>query len=117
MLSVGIPIILVENVIGRRAQTNSVDAFFTKNSTNSQAWKFFGYLGILGSFGILSYYMPIGGWVISYIYHLFLGIIGVEGGLDLAVPITKDLTSSFYHEQIENSPTTHHYLHGLIRAG
>ena len=50
MLSVGIPIILVENVIGRRAQTNSVDAFFTKNSTNSQAWKFFGYLGTLRFF-------------------------------------------------------------------
>ena len=114
MLSVGIPIILVENVIGRRAQTNSVDAFFTKNSTNSQAWKFFGYLGIFGSFGILSYYMPIGGWVISYVYHIFLGALGIEGGLDLSVPVTKEVTNAFYTDQIENSPLTITIFTGLF---
>lgn len=114
MLLVGIPIILVENVIGRRAQTNSVDAFFTNNPKHSPKWKFFGYLGILGSFGILSYYMPIGGWVISYIYHIFLGILGVDGGLDLSTSITKEITSSFYTDQIENSPWTITICTGLF---
>ena len=88
MLLVGIPIILVENVIGRRAQTNSVDAFYTNNPTHSPLWKFFGYFGVVGAFGILAYYMPIGGWVISYIYHIGLGAFGL-GGLDLSVPVTK----------------------------
>lgn len=105
MLLVGIPIILVENVIGRRAQVNSVDAFFAKNATHSPAWKAVGYLGLIGAFGILSYYMPIGGWVISYIYNILLGVLGV-GGLDLSAPVSKELTEAFYHEQIEQSPIT-----------
>ena len=104
MLLVGIPIILVENVIGRRGQSNSVDAFFPKGANYSPLWKVFGFTGLLGAFGILSYYMPLGGWVISYIYHLFLGMLGIGGGLDLSVPVSKELTSTFYHESIDHSP-------------
>ncbi len=114
MIAVGIPIILVENVIGRRAQTNSVDAFFPDDAKHSPAWKFFGFLGLLGSFGILSYYMPIGGWVISYVYHIFLGALGVSGGLDLSVPVTKEITNVFYTDQIENSPLTITIFTGLF---
>ena len=91
MLFVGIPIILVENVIGRRGQANSIDAFLPDSSKYSPLWKFFGYTGILGAFGILSYYMPLGGWVITYIYHLILGLFGIEGGLDLSS--TTDITA------------------------
>ena len=76
---VGIPIILVENVIGRRGQANSIDAFLPEGSKYSPLWKFFGYTGILGAFGILSYYMPLGGWVITYIYHLILGLFWHRG--------------------------------------
>ena len=90
MMLVGIPIILVENVIGRRAQANSVDAFALAGRapgySPSPLWKLFGYTGLLGAFGILAYYMVIGGWVISYIWHIFLGAAGVAGGLDLSSP-------------------------------
>lgn len=65
-----------------------------------------GYTGLLGAFGILAYYMVIGGWVISYIWHILLGMAGVAGGLDLSSPITKEVTESFYHLNIENSPLT-----------
>ena len=78
MLLVGIPIILVENVIGRRAQSNSVDAFILslKNKAGTNPlWKIVGYLGLLGAFGILAYYMVIGAWVISYIIHIFIFFI------------------------------------------
>ena len=65
MMLVGIPIILVENVIGRRAQANSVDAFALAGRapgySPSPLWKIFGYTGLLGAFGILAYYMVIGG--------------------------------------------------------
>ena len=108
MMLVGIPIILVENVIGRRAQANSVDAFALAGRapgySPSPLWKIFGYTGLLGAFGILAYYMVIGGWVISYIWHILLGVVGASGGLDLSSPITKELTESFYSDTIENSP-------------
>lgn len=108
MLLVGIPIILVENVIGRRAQSNSVDAFVRAGVDNGKKpnalWKIFGYTGLLGAFGILAYYMVIGGWVLSYIWHILLGAAGFAGGLDLSSPITKEVTEAFYADKIENSP-------------
>ncbi len=110
MMLVGIPIILVENVIGRRAQANSIDAFLlagrAPGKIPSRWWALFGYTGLLGAFGILAYYMVIGGWVISYIWHILLGAAGIAGGLDLSSPITKALTESFYVDSIENSPLT-----------
>lgn len=108
MMLVGIPIILVENVIGRRAQANSVDAFALAvrdpARKASPLWKIFGYMGLIGAFGILAYYMVIGGWVFSYIWHILLGAAGFSSGLDLSSPITKEITESFYVESIENSP-------------
>lgn len=103
MFAVGVPIILVENVIGRRSQSNTVDAFWKPGAAHSKYWQFFGFFGLVGAFGILSYYMPIGGWVISYIYNIFLGTIGV-GGLDLSQPVTKEMTEVFYTDSIEQSP-------------
>lgn len=106
MILVGIPVILVENVIGRRMHTNSVDAFGGKVGGKEipKIWKILGYMGMLGSFGIMAYYMVIGGWVISYITNIFGGMFGVAGGLDLSSPITDKVTSSFYEQSIENSP-------------
>lgn len=106
MLSVGIPIILVENVIGRHAKKNSVDAysFIVGNAKTHPFWKIFGYTGILGAFGILAYYMVIGGWVISYISHIFMGSLGINGGLDLSEPISREITESFFNKAILSSP-------------
>lgn len=105
MALVGVPIILVENVIGRRAHSDSVTAFTGTacGKPVSPLWKGVGYLGLIGAFGILAYYMVIGGWVLSYIFNVSAGALGF-GGLDLSVPVTKEVTEAFYTEHIENSP-------------
>ncbi|PAF50037.1 sodium-dependent transporter [Helicobacter sp. 13S00401-1] len=95
MLIVGIPMILVENVIGRRAHKNSLDAY---DGYGSKWWKIVGVLGLIGCFGIIGYYMVLGGWVITYIVNIF------TGALNLSAPITKELTNSFYNINIEHSP-------------
>ncbi|MFT4923620.1 MAG: NSS family neurotransmitter:Na+ symporter [Haloarculaceae archaeon] len=61
---IGIPAILAEFVIGRRANLNAIDAF---DRLNFPRWKVVGGLGILGGFWVLSYYSVIGGWVIRYV--------------------------------------------------
>ena len=100
MIVIGIPMILVENVIGRRIKVNAIDAF--GGSANGQkihsGWKILGYMGLLGAFGILAYYMVLGGWVLNYIGSL------ISGALDLSTPITVETTASYYKESIQNSP-------------
>ena len=74
MIVIGIPMILVENVIGRRAHKNALDAFdpeYQKKSF-SKAWKIVGYMGLIGCFGIIAYYMVLGGWVITYITNIIM---------------------------------------------
>ncbi|EDO7857781.1 sodium-dependent transporter [Campylobacter coli] len=91
MILIGIPVILAENVIGRKSMTNSVDAFKGK-------WKFVGYMGLLGSFGIMAYYMVLGGWVFVYIFELIIG------NFNLSHTITKDFTEYFFNEKISFNP-------------
>ena len=102
MIVIGIPMILVENVIGRRLRVNSIDAFgdkiLDKGKGISKYWKILGYMGLLGAFGIMAYYMVLGGWVISYIVNL------ISGSLDISSPITKYIAKDFYELHIGNSP-------------
>lgn len=101
MIFIGIPVILVENVIGRRMMSNSVDAFGGKLSNNQEVpkqWKSVGYMGLIGSFGIMAYYMVLGGWVLVYIFQI------ITGNFNLSSPITKEYASSFYEQNIDNNP-------------
>ncbi len=108
MLVIGIPMILVENVIGRRLRVNSIDAFGDRlDGKVSKGWKILGYMGLLGAFGIMAYYMVLGGWVMNYIVNL------IGGGLDISSVITKEYAKQFYEESITNSPW-HIMLYTLI---
>ena len=102
MIVLGIPMILVENVIGRRALRNCVDAFTAPKKDGSRikpAWKIVGIMGVIGAFGILAYYMVLGGWVLTYIVNI------VSGNFDLSARITDPaFTQKFYANHIENSP-------------
>ena len=100
MIAIGIPMILVENIIGRRAHKNSVDAFTPEYQRKkfSKGWSILGYMGLIGCFGIIAYYMVIGGWVVTYIVNI------ISDTLDLSVPITKEATEIFYKNNIENNP-------------
>lgn len=112
MIVIGIPMILVENVIGRRMQANSIDAF--GGSANGKkinpAWKILGYMGLLGSFGIMAYYTVLGGWVLNFIANL------VGGNLDLSQPVTAELTSQFFVDHITNDPIAILICSGVFAA-
>ena len=75
MFVIGIPMILVENVIGRRKGVNALDAFggSMNGKPVAKIWKLVGWMGLLGAFGIMAYYMVLGGWVISYIVNIISG--------------------------------------------
>ncbi|KAA6220584.1 MULTISPECIES: sodium-dependent transporter [unclassified Campylobacter] len=91
MIIIGIPVILVENVIGRSSLKNSVDSFKPK-------WQGIGYMGLLGSFGIMAYYMVLGGFVLVYIFSLLIGKFNLNS------PINEAFTQEFYTQNIAFNP-------------
>ncbi|WP_226655813.1 sodium-dependent transporter [Pseudalkalibacillus hwajinpoensis] len=62
---VGAPMLLAEFVVGRHSQQNAVASY--KTISGKDQWKWLGYLGVIASFIILSFYSVIGGWVITYL--------------------------------------------------
>lgn len=64
VLLIGIPVILAEFSIGRRANVDAIKAFRTLDHSG---WRFVGAIGILASFWTLSYYSVVGGWVTRYV--------------------------------------------------
>ena len=53
---------------------------------------------LAGAFGIMAYYMVLGGWVLTYIVNL------IGGGLDVSQPLGADTTKAFFAEHIHNRP-------------
>ncbi len=64
-LIVGIPLFIAEIIIGRNTQKSSVLAFSALSSSSSQ-WKMIGWLNIITTFLILSFYSVIAGYAINY---------------------------------------------------
>ena len=83
---IGVPILIMEWLIGRRAQQNPIQAmeFVARQEGRSPAWKVLGFVGILGAFLILSFYSVIGGWALDYLFltgsGTFQGMTGKETG-------------------------------------
>ncbi len=65
-LLIGIPVFIGELVIGRKAQRGAVGSF-AQLTHNNTFWKSVGWLGVLSSFLIMSYYSVLGGWGMNYI--------------------------------------------------
>jgi len=75
VLLVGLPLMIAELMIGRRAQQNPVGAF-QKLHYEGSPWRFTGWLGVASGFLILSFYSVISGYVLAYIIKSFQGFAG-----------------------------------------
>lgn len=78
MLVVGVPGLMAELALGRRARRNAVDAFLAVRPGTPWAWV--GVLALLSAFLILSYYAVIAGWVLAYAGKALTGSLD---GLDV----------------------------------
>ena len=83
---IGVPILVMEWLIGRRAQKNPIQAMehVALQEGRSRHWKWLGLVGILGAFLILSFYSVIGGWALDYLFltgsGTFQGMNGEQTG-------------------------------------
>lgn len=62
---IGVPVFITELILGRQAQRAAVGVFDSVRH-NSPFWKGVGWLGVLTSFIIMSYYSVVGGWGLNY---------------------------------------------------
>jgi len=70
ILLIGIPVMMAEIMIGRRAQKNPTDAMaaLALEAKASKLWQGVGWMGVITGFLILSFYTVIAGWAVSYIF-------------------------------------------------
>lgn len=62
---IGVPILISEILIGRRAKSDSIDSF--KKLAPGKKWYISGIIAVLASFLILSFYSVVAGWSLEYI--------------------------------------------------
>ncbi|MFW6224710.1 MAG: sodium-dependent transporter [Bacteroidota bacterium] len=65
VLSIGLPLMISEFIIGRKGRTDVFGSF--KNLAPKTLWPFVGYMGIGAAFLILAFYGVVAGWSLEYI--------------------------------------------------
>ncbi|MCG8619675.1 MAG: sodium-dependent transporter [Desulfobacterales bacterium] len=71
ILLIGMPVMLSEITVGRRAQKGVFGAY--KNLAPGTPWFFSGYMGIAAAFLILSFYGVVAGWTMEYVVKAVTG--------------------------------------------
>ncbi len=66
VILIGVPLMMTEFIIGRRAQSNVVGAY-RKLSHGSKGWMMLGVFGIVAAFLIYAFYSVVAGWTLNYI--------------------------------------------------
>lgn len=96
IFTIGIPIMIGEVMIGRKAKTNPIHAMqlLARKAEASRFWILLGVMGVLAGFLILSYYSVIAGWALSYIVDAasgsFIGVTAEQIGQSFDTNLLKD---------------------------
>lgn len=75
IFSIGIPIMIAEVMIGRKAKMDPIHGMqlLARQAEASRFWTLLGVFGVLSGFLILSYYSVVAGWALSYIFEAASG--------------------------------------------
>ena len=71
VIAIGIPVMLSELAIGRRAQQNVYGSF--RKLAPNRPWYLIGLMGVVAAFMILAFYTVVAGWTLEYLYQSFIG--------------------------------------------
>jgi len=89
----GIPGMISEFIVGRRAQSNAARAY--DQLSNGRPWRFVGYLGILTSTIILGFYAVVAGWCLQYLF------VAITGQLNGNTHYVKDYFQTFSSHSVK----------------
>lgn len=90
-LLVGLPVMIAEIMLGRKARANAITAL--QKAAPGKAWWLIGASGAIAAFLILAFYTEVAGWVFAYIFK------AIEGGF---LSIDPNVTSQAFTALITN---------------
>lgn len=81
VLTIGLPIMMTEILLGRRGRRNPMDSIRVLAVTDGRTphWQWVGLLGVLSGVLILSFYAMIGGWTLAYLAEAVRGAFAAMG--------------------------------------
>ncbi len=100
---VGIPLMMTEILLGRRAQKNPFNGMqaLASEAQVSPHWKYLGGMGMITGLLILGFYSVIGGWVLSYIIEAaknsFSNITAAQSSANFDGLLASPLKLLFWH--------------------
>jgi NSS family neurotransmitter:Na+ symporter len=99
VLLLGIPLIVAELAVGRRAHSDAVAAFVA--SVHARRWGAVGAVGVLSACLVLSFYSVVAGWALMYFWGAvdgaLWGLAGSEYGSFFAAEIAAGWWPAFWH--------------------
>lgn len=100
---VGIPLMMTEILLGRRAQKNPLDGMraLASEAKQSTLWQYIGGMGMLTGLLILGFYSVIGGWVLAYISEAasgsFAGVTAAQSTSNFDALLASPLKLLVWH--------------------
>jgi neurotransmitter:Na+ symporter, NSS family len=116
LIVVGVPVYIAELMLGRSAQRAAV-GIFAQICPKRPIWRIAGWLGVISSFVILSYYSVVAGWGLNYLTMSFAGAFKGRGDLEgLFASLSGSPTISLFWHLVFMLLTIG-VVYGGVRAG
>ncbi len=75
IVTIGVPLMVAEMVIGRHTRKDPVGAF---KRLRGGGWTLVGWMGVVAGFVILSYYCVVAGWAVDYLWLALKGTFSLQ---------------------------------------
>ena len=99
ILLIGVPVMIAELTIGRKAKSDPVGAF--QSLAPGTRWKLVGALGVFTGLMILSFYSVVAGWTLKYIWLTLSGVFVGAGTEQIRTTFTAFISDGpavvFFH--------------------
>jgi neurotransmitter:Na+ symporter, NSS family len=92
-LLVGLPVMISEIALGRKARANAIDTMRALSPSKNQPWWLIGAAGALSAFLIMAFYTEVAAWVFAYIFKAFTGS---------ALSTNPEVTSQAFNSLVSN---------------
>ena len=74
-LLVGLPVMIVETMLGRAARADAISTFAQLAPKNQRGWQIIGWMGAVAALLIMAFYSEVAGWVYAYVVKAATGEI------------------------------------------